>query len=240
MSNAVLEKIEIIRNSGAEAYKAGTVKVFTGFPENLKRRFNVALAGRLKQWDPTHDSFEREVVSLDSEFRLKGYFVVMDYPLHSTILEAIWEGSEEGMGTVFATIHNETTSLVRRTNVKEVAYDTLVLDANGALLIMKKEIPDQIIELREKLGEIYHRNGLKVLPLDDMLHATLHRARVLTPDSKKEYFSMGQYFKRVENYNSELGPQGAFNLTVEGFYVGPVWNLLHAGVGRREEVSIVR
>ena len=219
-NDLVVEKITSIRQSGKKAYEEGTVKLFTGFSENLKSRFNLsALITQKMGCDLT-----RYIIGIDNSFQTDGYLPVLDFPIHTTILEAVWEAQEKDCAKLFAGMKKEALPIAKKAGITEVMFSDIVLDGGGSVLLMADHIPDNILELRYTLTELYKKRGLRVLPMENILHSTLLRIRKLPAN-------VSNFCQEVECLPYPYGPkgpkpEGGFLFWVKKFYIGSAWDLL--------------
>lgn len=214
MTDIVREKIESIRKSGATAYSEGKVKLFTSFPEMLINRFNVSIVSSGKNY------LMWQVYKETRKAGLESLFADLDYPLHSTVLECVWEGSEEDRGEAFGDLEKEVRIILGDIVTVSPVSSELVLDANGNLLLMGLEIPYLVLRFREKLNTEFVKCGFRTLPLDNMFHSTIQRLLDVpgnTPDALRRY---AKFVGKPNRYEQPLTPS-----TYP--YCGPVLDLLN-------------
>ena len=213
--NSGVEKIASVRAGGEKAYKEGTVKVFIGFPENLKNRFNVSVFGKFP-----NDSILWRILKLSRKCGVVSILADLDFPLHCTVLEGLWEGSEEDRISLFERMSDEVGTLLNYSSpFISLTFTDLVLDGGGNLLLMSDVIPERVLQLRSNLANLYNANGLKVLPLDNMLHSTLQRV--------KEFSDPMKYFGSGVLWLHPINPfVGGIDFLTLNYYVGPALDLL--------------
>ena len=225
------EKIASVREFGKKAYEEGSVKLFTSFPESLTNRFNVSLLGMFRStpllW---------QIHRITTRFGVETIMADLDFPLHSTVLEAVWEGPAEERESVFSKTKQAVEVLIADyayvSLPRLLEFSDLVLDGSGSLLLMSDTIPEDVIYFRSCLTSLYVEHGLKVLPLDNMLHSTLQRVKVFKdiPFCVDIYpydpvkVAREYYYGGVQKISKDMG---RIQFSVTGRYVGPVLGLLN-------------
>lgn len=213
----VVQKLNGIHEAGTAALRAGSVEPFTGYPETLKNRFGVYFrytekSERLLRDRRILNEVEEIAQDLGIGLFLAGRPNPGGYPLHTTVLEGLYEGGSDPRPFVFGedsmmesgglrdnVFHRG--SALDRTKLGDLYYAILapekrdyqlkfnaVLVDKGPVLLAATEIPQEIIDIRGELAEIYTQAGCKPLPLDNLLHMTLTRmTRVVDPLQADEY-----------------------------------------------------
>ena len=217
-SNPVLEKIRSIHVLGEAAYQAGTVKLFTGFPDSLRNRFNVCV---VIDGSELSEKICRAAESLGLEFILAG----RNFPLHSTMLEGLWEGDLENRDVVFGRVLQEITPRLEEFPPPMPHYHRLVLDGSGNLLLLSTYVPGEVLRLREYLTEVYERQGLKPLPLDNLFHCTVMRFRDVSANTLGVLRRFHQF---VDDMNT--GRACEFATHKRQFYRGPALGVFQGAV----------
>lgn len=214
---ATSEKYRQIARQGFEACLNSQYPEYTGPAEMLKQRFTVAAL-----LDPK-DIEERILKQITTAGNLNGFELAIagrDFQLHTTILEADpGKGNLENMENL--------TGIMDRPERIRITFDDLLVDRAGVTILVARQIPDEILEAREKLEKIYSEAGLKPRSLDNILHTTLARIRKPAPDMISQ---LAQY--RLPGLRTEVRRQ-----PVEGrilrIYTGNVWDLLSTNsIGR--------
>lgn len=208
----VIEKLNGIHGAGTAALRAGTVEPFTGYPESLKNRFGVYF----RYTAPSEQLVKRivldEVTQIGQDLGI-GLFVagrpVPDgHPIHTTVLECLYEGEDYNLrskifgehplmdrGGLVDSAVSQAFTLRRRLDSPGLFINrewylrfNVVLVDKGPILLAANEIPQEIIDIRGELAEEYTRVGLRPLPLDNLLHMTLTRmTKVVNPEQADEY-----------------------------------------------------
>lgn len=183
MSERTLARIRDIRARGEEALQSRSFPLFKGFAETLALRFITALRF-------THETKKRIQEALLNRLHAREgpgtefSMAMRDFPLHCTVLEG---EAEQGDSMFSVRILNDDThervldSLYRM----RVVYDHCTFDAEGNILLLASEIPKEILDARARLATLYEGQGLKTLPLADMLHTTLARTKSLSLDPRE-------------------------------------------------------
>ena len=193
-TNPVTQKYAKIREGGRRAYQDGTVKNFAGFPESLKKRISMLLS-----FDAESSSrIEAVPAKLVSDNRSYRFLVASrDFPLHTTLLE--------GEASVEVNVFSDTLQKLRNDVSEdllgqEVVFDQLIADAGGSIILAATEIPECVLDARMLIVESYQSEGLKVLPLDNILHSTQVRVVGFADDAKL----LSVFHHEIEETNSQL------------------------------------
>ena len=91
------------------------------------------------------------------------------------------------------------------------------------MLLAATKIPQQIVDLRRELSEIYVNFGLKPLPLDNLLHMTLTRMMKVLDSEFAEY-----YIAKVEQIHEGVIAK-PLNLHVNFLHRGDAYSLTSSG-----------
>ena len=197
----VVIKLNGIHEAGTTALREGTVKPFGGYGVELQNRFNASL-----RYDDRSERAVRSVIldevqdvaqKLGIQFLVAGNAAPEGYPIHTTILEGLYQEedfekrnllldthSKIGLRTLPGLFFND----FRLSGLSwDLQFDAVLVD-KGPVLLAATKIPQQIIDIRGELFELYTTFGLKPLPLDNLLHMTLARmTKVVDPSRTDEY-----------------------------------------------------
>ena len=183
----IRKKIRTIRKAGEKAVLTGTVNIFQGWSEELKKRVFLGL-----EFEENHA--HRNIVSKleDLETRYGVQFAIggRDYPLHTTIQEA--------KGDFFDLRIDKNFSLFVPGTVlgRNLIFEKVVLDGSGNLLYVTDDIKDWVYSARESVSRNFSALGLEPIPLDNLLHSTLCRI-VYAGKKKKDRVSVLKKLRHI-------------------------------------------
>lgn len=232
----VIDKLNVIHQAGTTALRAGTVEPFKGYGEDLRNRFNVSIRYTL-----AYDQLIRQRIlnnvtgvaqQLGIDFMIAGKHSSDSYPLHTTLLEGLY--LKEDSTTPISRLVKDgddpfhffksymDLDMISHSNIwdiflpflrcdRKLKFDSVLID-KGPILLAATEIPQEIIDIRGALSEIYSLYGLKTLPLNNLLHITLARmTKVVDQSNVEEYiYKMEQIHKQIVNDPLELSPYGLY------------------------------
>jgi hypothetical protein len=200
-----LQKYAGIDRRGRNHLKSDALEEFTTFPETLKNRFIVALEFTPESINDVEGRVFSKLRDVESNFGIKFMLSGRDYPIHSTLMEGLFEGEDENSREeIFAKLQNE---LLFGLEGNQVQFDYVLLDGSK-LLLVAKSIPHTILEAREKLSEQYDTFGLKPLGMQNILHSSLARISQI-PDQ----FDREKYKKEIIDLRHSVS-SNPLNLTI--------------------------
>lgn len=210
--NPLESKCERIHAAGLETLRSGKINLFTGFPQQMRSRFNVSVL-----FDgPSQLQFEERIIrplgTISKELGLDWYLASDAFSVHSTVLEC-----ETEVG------HADVEGLVKKIDLNQLlcerlVFSELLLDKSN-LLLNSLEIPPIHHLMRNNLAEFFTGVG-HPLPLEDILHITVGRLMKLNePDVLREYV------ERMLVFRASI-KKDPLTLIVGGVYCGSALKLV--------------
>ena len=171
------------------------------------------------------------------------------HPIHTTLLEGLYQGDDEnardlcfgthpgilhygGLHDSVIGYHPQYTKVATRihelrdgyynpqlTKSWEITFNAVLVD-KGPVLLAATEIPQEILDMRSELTEIYDRAHVKPLPLDNLLHMTLTRMTMPVDQSKSD-----EYIERIEDIHRRV-IENPLQLLVKGIFRGHAFDML--------------
>ncbi len=174
-----LKKYAGIDMRGRNNLESGNIQEFTGFPEVIKNRFISAMEFTPESIDMIENRVTCKLEDIEAKYGIKFSLVGRDYPLHITLMEGLYTGEQEDQREeIFSELQDK---IKLEFQGSEVQFDYVLLDG-GNLLLVAKNIPDSVLNARERLSEYYSEAGLKPLGMQNILHSSLARI-IKLPDS---------------------------------------------------------
>ena len=209
----ILEKYRKISEEGRVAYSAGVVKPFIGFPDSAKKRLDISVG-----FDSASTRIIKERVLRplsDNSLGISSMQAVRDFPLHTTILggENIVEISNRPEWLSLLT-----TRVSKILVGREICFDRLIADTKGTVMLAATNISEYILSARAFVTEAYIREGIKVIPLDNILHSAQIRVRS---------FSLGQMapWAAISSLDSTIR-YSPIKVCISEVYSGPLYSFL--------------
>ena len=221
------QKYAKIDRAGREALKhEGEIKKFEGFGEGIKRKFSTAFLFSVESEQELQSRILAPLEQIGNEAGINFYLAGRDFPIHSTVEEGLYQGSEESeMNALFSRLSSdEQRVLAEQMPARPLVYNYLLMD-KGNVILTATSIPDEIIELRRKLSDFYTKHGLKPLPINDLLHITIGRMTELPASSPKEQFE--RYRLAMIRLRHEIS-RAPLELSVSQFYTGSSFKFLQS------------
>ncbi|KXK08775.1 MAG: hypothetical protein UZ21_OP11001000328 [Microgenomates bacterium OLB22] len=148
---------------------------FTGFPEDVKRRFNTSVCFSTTSHEELANRLLGPIkvkgVELDMDFALAG----RDFPVHSTILELRANEQLSGKQEEDLSIAVSMLPEIQKLEGLYINYDYLFIDKGGNIILAASAIPEQVLAARQALAIVGQVKGLEPLPLTDILHISIAR-----------------------------------------------------------------
>jgi len=220
--------------SGRKAIEQDEVVEHSGFPESLRDRMNASLL-----FDPDSEDIIRatildQVEQLEKQLGIEFIIAGRDYPIHSTLLEGLYErqpdknetDSDEARGRIFTSLERDK-SISEALNEligRQLNYKYLLLD-KGNLLLTATEIPEDILKARDSLAEKYKAAGLKPLYMANILHLSLSRIAKLPEDEGGRKRALAEYKQELIKMRHRVSSD-PLKLTVRNFNRSSSFSLL--------------
>jgi hypothetical protein len=211
-----------IDRKGKKALSRAEVNPFKHSPEENQRRFNVAVRFE----EPSVAEFQGRVIAeleeAEKQFGIKLLIAGRDFPLHSTILEGRSEAPAEEKERLFTDVNAQVQDqLASSLKGQDIDFKYLLID-KGNLLMTSMDIPESVLAARQTLTQTYAQNGLKPLPITNLLHFTVARMTELPADP--------EIFKRYKDAMIKLRHSISGNplhMRISEIYSGSTYDLLN-------------
>lgn len=222
VNNPVLRKYHDLRERGRFAYASDSIAAFAGFGANLRRRLNLSFPFGSAR------SRAQEIRETLADTPLELIWAGHEFPLHATVLEA------EATSDLDPWLEDETWSDLQtgaRTLLTgmTVAFDQLIADPSGAVILAARTIPDEILGVRLATQAIYRRQGLKPLPLDHILHSSQVRITRLPEELLERTGALRDFHAKIEALNADL-ERRPIEVTVLSVQLRQVYHFLNGHV----------
>lgn len=202
------------------------IQEFPGFPESLKSRFSLVLRFTSGSEQEIKDRISGPIQDIGEQLKIGFIIAGRDYPLHSTVLEGLYESQDfVSRDKLFESL-SESPEIAKITSDllgKKLIYKYLLLD-KGNLLLTAIDIPAHLINLREELASLYKQKGLKPLSLDNLLHISLARMVNLSEEDKQSKFNI--YRKQMTRLRHDISTK-PLSLKIESVSALSAFDLLH-------------
>lgn len=222
VDNPVLHKYHDLRERGRLAYASDSITAFAGFGANLKRRLNLSFPFGSAR------SRAQEIRDTLADTPLELIWAGHEFPLHVTILEA--EGTSDlnpwPEGEALSDLQMGAHALLMGTTV---AFDQLIADPGGSVILAARTIPDEILGVRLATEAIYRRQGLKPLPLDHILHSSQARITRLPEELLERTEALRDFHAKIEALNTDL-EQRPIEVTVFSVRLTQVYHFLNGHI----------
>lgn len=187
----VIQKYLNNARAGWESSQDLSFSEFTGFPDDVRRRFNTSVCFSSTSQDELASRLSVHIREKEGELGMRFALAGRDFPIHSTILELRSTGElapdqENDLSIAVAAIPE-----VQRLGGLSVNYDYLFIDKGGNIILAASTIPEEILAARQALAILGQKEGLESLPLTDILHISIARPSQL-PNTKDytEYYRL--------------------------------------------------
>ena len=211
--------------AGRKALSEGEIQKFEGFPENLKKRFNVSARFTSDSEKEFAERVVRPVKDIAAQLGIDFIVAGEDFPLHSTMLEGLYQGADEAERQTLFSDLKDNISFQERLNALnglEVPYKYLLMD-RGNIILNSVEIPYSILEIREFLTKYYAEQKLKPLAMDNILHISAARMIKLPEEEREKSFT--EYKGRMVELRHSISST-PLSLKMDHFYSGSTLQLL--------------
>ena len=185
--NPIVRNLAGIDARGRVALGKGDAPEIPGFGENLKNRFGVVL-----RFDPDslNSYTERLKQPLIDLARKLGHGIMVaerDYPLHVTIMEGIYEGTDsQKRDSLFESVaHDRALAELTAPLIGLKINANAVLIDKGNVLLTATNIPLGVDTVRESLKSFYETHGLKPAIIKNLLHSSVARVTSYPEDVDK-------------------------------------------------------
>lgn len=202
------------------------IQEFPGFPEGLKSRFSLLLRFTSGSEQEVKDRISGPIQDIGRQLGIGFIIAGRDYPLHSTLLEGLYEGQDAVVRDKLFESLSKNPEIAKITNGllgERLIYKYLLLD-KGNLLLAAIDIPAHLINFREELAELYRGSGLKPLPLDNLLHISLARMVQLPEENRQSKFNI--YRKQLTQLRHDIS-SNPLSLEVVSLSASSAFDLLH-------------
>ncbi|OGG58845.1 hypothetical protein A2765_00490 [Candidatus Kaiserbacteria bacterium RIFCSPHIGHO2_01_FULL_56_24] len=162
---------------GRDAVEKGEIQDFIGYPEALKNRFCIALELSADSDDEIRERVTSKVEAIAKESGIHMVIAGRNYPLHSTLLEGNFDGTDEAKrdGIFAALIQDpELQKVFDELKDLKIVYKYLLVD-KGNILLTCSDIPEAFARARQRISEIYMAHGLKPLMIEHLAHISIAR-----------------------------------------------------------------
>lgn len=184
--NPILKKYAGIDMKGRERIKSADFKIFTGFDESLQNRFLTAAEFSSDSINLLRERVLNELIEIENSLEVTFAMAGRDFPIHSTLMEGLFENTQmEDRANIFDELSKKINIEI---NGSEIAFDYVLIDG-GNLLLVAKDIPSNILEIRDKLYEDYSAEGAKPMSMENILHISLARIIDLPADFDSEEYT---------------------------------------------------
>jgi len=157
-----------------------------------------------------------------------------DFPIHSTILEGLYEkqndrGEEESAeekAQIFSSLKND--KLIDQINSRLIGesleYKYLLID-KGNLMLTAIKIPENILDVREGLSKRYESAGLKPLPMTNILHMSLGRMTELPENEDERKEALKIYQQEIVKLRHLISAD-PLELTADNVHIGNAYDFI--------------
>ncbi len=217
----VIQKLNGIHEAGTAALRAGTVEPFTGYPKSLKNRFGVYFRYTGESEQLLRERVLDEIAEIGQDLGI-GFFVAgrpapEGHPIHTSVLESLYQEREGNLEGLFIAIISEL-GLIQMPIV-DLKFDTVLVD-KGPVILAATQIPQEIIDIRGEVSDKYTKSGLKPLSLDNLFHLTLARMTKVVDVSHAD-----EYIERMEDLHNKVAEKPLI-LQARGFQRTSAFDML--------------
>lgn len=152
---------ENMREYGRQACNTGTVTPFPGFSPQLSRRASV-----IARFDRAGTTAIEDVFNaVDLDDAIQSSRAGTRFAIHTVILEADASSPEQSRPFITAYADGMTRVMNDRfVGRVKIAFDQLLVDPKGSVLLATRSIPTEILRTREELLLLYRGNGMNPIP----------------------------------------------------------------------------
>ncbi|OGZ01641.1 MAG: hypothetical protein A2946_02100 [Candidatus Liptonbacteria bacterium RIFCSPLOWO2_01_FULL_53_13] len=131
------------------------------------------------------------LANMENELGVSLLLASRDFPLHATIQNGIFEGEDGAKEKkIFQELAGDEGIIQSEKEITGifVIFKYLLID-KGNILLTASEIPEAIIEARNRASHEYMAKGLRPLPMEHILHLTLARIVGKPPQGAEKAFN---------------------------------------------------
>lgn len=228
----ILRKYAKIDIFGRKAIKQKSIIEHKNFPESLKNRLNFSVCFNENSIERLDENLISKLRSLENYLGIKMIIAGRDFPLHSTILEGLFESkinepaddADKRKNNIFSEIINDQefiNNLIKKLSNQNIDFKYLLIDKE-TLILTADEIPEAILEIRKKLEEKYKDKKLKPLLMENILHMTISKITQLPDDEE----NLEKYKKEIINLRHEVSAN-PLTLTIENINIGNSYEFIN-------------
>lgn len=220
IENPIRSKYMTIQRSGALALGSREILKFAGFPESLKYVFNSAIMFSPQSERKIYDRLISKLKFLSQVCKIQFLFAGRDFPIHTTLLEAICKNYHESKFSQLNSDEYLIDVLSHLLNI-QIKFDCVLMDKENVLLTALN-IPQKILEVRNELNRFYKIKDLETRPLSNILHISLARITNFKQNDQTSFISYrrGMMVILREVYTDPI------TLTIANISFKPVYDLL--------------
>ena len=205
LHDLVVRNVAGIDARGRVALSKGDAPEFPGFNESLKNRFGVVLRFDPDSLETYTKRLKQPLIELADKL---GYGIMIaerDYPLHITIMEGIYEGTDsQKRDDLFASVAQDQTlaELAIPLVSLKICANALLID-KGNVLLTAINIPSEVGNARESLKQYYDAHGLKPAVIKNLLHSSVARITSYPEDADKTSL-LREYHKKLLSLRRDI------------------------------------